>query len=321
YAPASTITTGSGQTVGTFTIAGDAQGATIASMPVTVSATGAAATNLTNCQLYNQNGQALGTSFNPTGSTGTFNFTSPLAIGGTTATSTVSVRCDVAAGTPSNSVFQFVAGAPMYGNGLAVNFLTVPTVPAGSANEALGIISLDATRSGSAVTVTSLPISISPNGASISALSNCSLRNITNLTTPIPATATQNGSVMTFGLTNPLVIPAGTMTSLAIVCNIDPSTPMGSSFAVSLTPSQIVATASGATVTPAGALGSTGSALPTSGTVTVGVPNTGSTGGTTGTPGSPNTGAGGNAFASVLMLAFAGLLAVAGSMYLGRRAA
>jgi hypothetical protein len=189
----------------------------------------------------------------------------------------------------------------------------------------LGIISLDATRSGAPVTVTSLPVTISPNGAAISALSNCSLRNITSLATPLPGGATQNGSVMTFSLQNPLLIPAGAMTSLAIVCNVDASTPMGSSFAISLTPSQIVSTANGATITPMGALGSTGSALPTSGTVTVGIPNTGTggTGGTGGTvtPGTPTTGEGGNAFTSVLILALAGLLAVAGSLYLGRRTA
>jgi hypothetical protein len=186
----------------------------------------------------------------------------------------------------------------------------------------LGIITLDATRSGSAVTVSSLPVSVSPNGAAISALSNCSLRNIMDLTTPLPASATQNGSVMTFGLTNPLVVSAGTMTSLAIVCNVDASTPTGSTFTISLTPSQIASNAGGTTITPTGALGVGGAALPTSGTVTVGIPNTGgSTGGTVGTPGSPNTGAGGNAMASVLMLALAGLLAVAGSLYLGRRAA
>jgi hypothetical protein len=328
YTPSATITSGTGQTVGTFAVSGDAQGASIASVPVTVTGTnGASPSSLTNCQFYGTNGAALGSSFNPGSSASAFTFTAPLSVGGTSGDQTVTVRCDVASGLASGANFQFSAGTPTYGNTLGVNFITVPTIPQGEANVALGIIGLDARRSGNAVTVTSLPITVTPNGASISALNSCSLRNITSLATPISATATQNGSVMTFGLATPLTVNAGSMTNLVIVCNVDPSTPVGSTFAVSLTPSQIVATADGATVTPSGALGESGSPLPTAGTVAVAAAGTG-TGGTgtgtgtgTGIPGIPNTGAGGNAIASVVMLALAGLLAVAGSLYLGRRAA
>jgi hypothetical protein len=328
YTPATTITAGTNQTVGTFVVSGDAQGATVSSVPVTVTGTnGASPANLTNCQLYGASGNALGTSFNPGSAASSFTFNSPLSVGGTTGNQSVTVRCDVSSGLASGANFQFAAGTPTYGNDLAVNFITVPTIPQGGTNVALGIIGLDATRSGSAITVTSLPVMVTPNGAAISALNNCSLRNITSLATPISAVASQNGSVMTFGLSSPLVVNAGSATNLVIVCNLDAATPIGSSFAVSLTPSQIAATANGTTITPAGALGDTGSALPTSGTITVASASSGTGTGTgtgtggTGVPGIPNTGAGGNAAVSVVMLALAGLLAVAGSIYLGRRTA
>jgi hypothetical protein len=328
YTPSTAITSGTNQTVGTFAVSGDAQGATISSVPVTVTGTnGGSPSNLTNCQFYGQNGAALGTSFNPGSSASSFTFNSPLSVGGTAGNQSVTVRCDVAGGLASGANFQFAAGTPTYGNNLAANFITVPTIPQGGTNVALGIIGLDAMRSGSAVTVTSLPVTVTPNGAAISALNTCSLRNITSLATPISAVASQNGSVMTFGLSSPLIVNAGSTTNLVIVCNLDASTPVGSSFAVSLTPSQIAASANGTTITPAGALGDSGSALPTSGTITVASAGSGNGTGTgtgtggTGIPGIPNTGAGGNAVASVLMLALAGLLAVAGSLYLGRRAA
>lgn len=206
---------------------------------------------------------------------------------------------------------------------LSVDFATIGTVPAGSANEALGIVSLDAANSANAVVVTSLPITVTPNGTGISNLQNCSLRNTANLTSALPAVTAQNGSVMTFTLGTPITVNPNTKFSVAVVCNVASVTPVGSSFVVSIAPGQVAATASSSDITATTGTNTDGVALPTSGTVTVisSSSNTGGTGDGTGTPGVPNTGAGGNALASILMLALAGILAAAGSVYLGRRSA
>lgn len=321
--------------VASFNVSGP-QGTAITSIPFSVAATsGAVPSNLTNCRVFDANGNALGAAFNPTGTSAsqtTFSLSTPYNVQNVPAAWTI--RCDVASATPAGAQFQFAAGIPTTASStttttggtttgtvtpagqLSVQFLALPTVPAGGTNEALGIVTLSAAGSVNPVVVSSLPMTVNPNGASISALRNCTVRNITNLSGSLGTATSGSTGALSFTLSSPITINAGSQTSLAIVCDVDPSAPAGSTFSLAITPGSVGSTANGTTITPTGAVSATGSSLPTSGVVTVGVPNTG-TGGT-GTPGAPNTGSGGNASMAVLLLALSGLLAVGGSLFLER---
>ncbi len=323
-----TITPSAGATLGTITITGDQTGASITSLPISISAGGgASASNLTNCQVFNSNGTALGAGLSPVAGSNSFVLSSPLAVGGTTGTTTLTFRCDVATGTPAGSTFSIVAGNPVLGTGLAINLDTAPSVPAGSAGVALANISVDASRSGSAINLSTVPVNVSAgNGAAMGNLSNCVIRNSVtglNLSNSLALT----GGSQTFSLFAPLNVAGGAATMLSFICDVSTATPVGGTFSIAVAPNAFSATnaATGATITPVPVVGNGANGLPasTSGVVIVSgsTGGTGSTGGSTGggtTPGIPNTGLGGTAMATFAVLLLSALVALGGTMFLRR---
>lgn len=312
----STITPGTGVTLGTVQFTGDAAGASLTGFPITIGATGSGSvSNLSNCSLVNSNGTSVTGNVNPSAGSNAFGFNSALNVSSGVGTTTLSLRCDVASNTPAGTAFQLTAGTPTFATGLRVNLDTAPTVPAGSTNVALANILLDSTRSGGAVSVSAIPVSITAGGGASNAnLSNCRIRP--SLTTDGALSGgIAVGSMQTVALNSAFVSAAGTRTSLAIACDVAAGTPVGSTFTIAITPSAVTATntGTGASITPT-AGNSSGTVI-----VTATVSGGGDTDGDTGTPGVPNTGLGGNAAMTLGVLLFAALMALGGS-YMLRRA-
>jgi len=319
-----TTSVGSGSNIalGTFTITGDAQGVGLVSIPLTLTASGGAtAADLSNCQVFNASNVAVGSAFTPVSGSNTFVFNSGITAGGSTGgTQTYTIRCNVASNVSSGAMFTFSTGAPLLTNALNVNVITPTSVQQGGVNNVLALITLDATHSGGNINIGSVPVTINGNGASTAQLSNCQLRNINNLSGTLTTTAPlQNGTTLSFSLAAPLSLAAGTRTTVALTCSVDPATPIGGSFVVSVAPSGLGATAvsNGAVITPTSSVASNGSALPLQGTVLIASTATPpSTGG--GIPTVPNTGAGGNAEETALVLALSALVAVGAGLYVRR---
>lgn len=306
---------------------------TITSIPITVTpGSGASTADLTNCQLMNSAGGTLTSGNNAVSTLGSgtniFTFDTPLTVTG--ATSTITVNCNVNSSAASGTTFGFVAGVPTLSPSLGVTFNAIPSVPTGTQNAILGVITLDGTGSGSNINVTSLPITITENGATPANLTDCSLHNATSLATSLNtgnnavSTLLTNGGVTTFTLDTPFSVPAGSGELLELTCNLSSATPTGSTITVSVAPSGIVASnaSTGSFITPAASM-SNGSAEPTSGTVEITAPSSSSTGTTpvtTAVPGAPNTGEGGNAPMNFALLAIsAGVLLLGGSVLLLRK--
>lgn len=315
----SSITPGSGVTLGTIAFTGDATGASISSFPLTLGATGGGSvSNLSNCRFYDSSGTALTGSINPTAGSNTFVFNSAMTVSQATGTTTVSLRCDVASTTPSGTSFQILAGTPAFTTGLRVNLDTAPSVPAGSTNVALANIILDAGRSGGAISVSAIPVSVTPgNGAAVGHLSNCRIRPSLNTDGSLSNTVILGGN-QTFTLTAPFTTSAGTQSSLSLACDVAANTPVGGTFAIAITPGSITATnaGTGASVTPTS--GNTSGTVLVTAVVTGGTGDTGGSGDTSGTPGVPNTGLGGSSTMTLGILLLTALLALGGTMLLRR---
>lgn len=317
------VSPGTGVALGTVTFGAPTTGsASIASVPLTLTVGGGgSAGNLSNCQVVNSAGQAVSAAGTVSAGTNTITFLSPANLTSTGGSTTYTIRCDVASGTPSGSIFQFVAGAPTFAPGLMATLATAATAQRGT-TAPLAIITLDASRSGQAVNVSTLPLIITAgNGASTADLRNCAVRNTANvgvvLNTGVNAVTTfTNGP--TIRLDAPLTVTAGQRVALALTCDVSATTPVGGGFVVALVPSGIgaVNAATGATITPTTGLSSTGTTGSTLGAVTVaGNAGTGTgtgsgtgTGTGTGTPGVPNTGAGDTANLAILVLAALGVI-------------
>lgn len=319
----SVVTPGSGVNLGTIAVVGTPTGASISSIPITITpGGGAAVSNLSNCQVFNSaTGASLntGNAVNVIGSgANAFALNAPLSIG--SATTTLAVRCDVASNTTSGATFRIAAGAPGLTTALNVNLDTAPSVPAGSQDVALANILLSGVNSGANVNVASIPLSISAGGgAAVANLTDCRVRDTQNLDGWLNANVPVIGAgATTYTFATPFTVFAGSSRMLAFTCDIAAGTPVGGTFTIAVTPGSIAATnaATGASVTAAQFSG-TGSA--TSGTVIVSAAGTSpvpppSTGGDdTGTPGVPNTGVGD---AALFLLAIAGLLALFGAAYI-----
>ncbi|MFA7309850.1 MAG: hypothetical protein WC050_02995 [Candidatus Paceibacterota bacterium] len=327
--PSTTISPGSnGATIGTITITGDATPASITSIPVTLTTSnGGTAANLSSCQLFNSGGSSLTTGgnvvVNPVSGINTFTLDTPLQVSSAIGTTTVSVRCNVASATPSGATFQFVAGAPMLTAALNVRIDTAPSVPAGSQNVTLANISLDATHSGSGVTLSGLPLTITAgNGGTTNNLSDCRIRNASSLDGSLTlGTSVNSGGATGMTLNAPFTLAGGTADMLALTCNVALTSPVGSTFTISVAPNTIPATiaGTGTTLTPTAAVAMGPNGLPpaTSGTVIVSAPT--DLGGVitpTPIPGTPNTGSGGTAFDAFIILALSALVALGGAAYM-----
>jgi hypothetical protein len=319
-----------GAFLGTVTLSaaqsGDFGNVSLSSVPVSLT-TGSGATvgNLTSCQLFNASGQAVTTGSNSIGTAGssnTFTFDSPLAIAGGQST-TLTVRCNVASGTPTGGTFQFSAGMPTYSAGLMANLNATPQVRPGTQDALLALVSLSATRSGSAIQVASLPLNVTfNNGAMAGHITDCRVRNLTNLTSPLNNGGNAVGIVQgtnTLTFDTPLQIAAGSAATLAFTCDVSASAPVGGSVGLSMTPSSLSSTVVGSatTVTPTAGFGSNNQVGATSGTVAFS--NTAPDPVTPTVPGVPNTGSG-DLSQNLMILAISGLLAIAG-VYATRRLA
>jgi hypothetical protein len=112
------------------------------------------------------------------------------------------------------------------GAALAVGVSATPasqTVTAGTTDLTMANIQLDASQSGEDVRISSLPLI---QTGTITDVSSCRLMNgSTQLNTGsnVPTTLNTSGSATTFTLDNSLVIPKGTVVTLALKCNLSSS--------------------------------------------------------------------------------------------------
>jgi hypothetical protein len=317
----------------TIELSGNGSGTyAIQAIPITVTAaTGFSTGNLSNCQLVNNaNGQTLTTGNDTVNAvvngTNTFTFDTPLQI--TSATTTLNVTCNVASTVLSGATFQFIAGTPILAPALGVMLNTVQTVPTGTQNAILGIITLDGTGSGTNTNITSIPLTLTESGATPNDFTNCALRSATNFAgslntgTNAVGTPMNNGGVTSFYLDTPFSVPAGSGQLMELTCNIASGTPIGSSVTVSINPANVLATnaSNGSSITPTTSV-SNGYTEPVSGTIAITAAGTvSSVTTTTTTPGTPNTGAGGNAAMNIALLLLSGFVFFAASIFALRRA-
>ncbi|MBX4199098.1 hypothetical protein KW800_02365 [Candidatus Parcubacteria bacterium] len=189
---------------------------------------------------------------------------------------------------------------PMVGIQLLSSGLTSPLV-ASSTGATIARLVLDTTGSPEAVRISSLPFALSlGNGAVASTLTNCRVANESNsgvnLSTPTGSTSGLVSGLNTVTLSSPLVLQAGTVTTLDLVCDPSAGLVTGGTFTVSVNTANVAATGNStglpAVVTVRGA---TPVVIPP-----VIIPTV------------PNTGAGGDASTNVALLFGAITLAVAG---------
>ena len=162
------VSQGAGVNFGSITLSGVNGGATVTSLPITITpANGGVAANVSNCQVFNAQGNSLTTGTNVVNTIGTgastFTFNSPIAVNGNTGNAVLNVRCDVASTTPVGAIFTIstgmanlagtttttpttpVATTTPTGPVFRINLDTAPSVPAGAQDVTLANISLGAT--------------------------------------------------------------------------------------------------------------------------------------------------------------------------------
>ncbi len=327
----SSVSSGTGVNLGTVTLSGVQGGGNVSSLPIAISASnGGQLGNLSNCQVYNNQGTSLtgNNIVNTVAGVNSFVLNTPLSVTPSTGAVVLSVRCDVASNVVNGSVFTINAGVPNFGPVFRVNLDTAPSVPAGSQNVTIANISLGST--GASYNVSSIPLTItSSSNGSVSNLSNCAIRDASNLTGTLTNVGViVNGSATTFNLAVPMMIAAGTSQMFALTCSLQPATAVGSTFTTSINPASVAVTnaATGVAVTPvgvpAGGTGPNGLPASTSGVTVVTAVGTAPVPPASGdtTPGVPNTGLGGN-IVLLAELMLAGLIALFGAFYLGRKQA
>src|SRR3989338_1227430 len=292
----------------------------VSSVPVTVTAgNGASVSNLSSCQIFNANGAALNTGANVLTSvqgSNTITFDTPLQVTGGT-TSNLTVRCNIAVGTPATGTFQFAIGTPTFAPALSVTtpMLTVTgATTAGAQDVILANILLDAMRSGADIRLSSLPVTITASGGgSVSNLSDCRVRNSLTGNAALNSGVNVAGSLAngtnTITFDNTLTVAQGTALLLSVTCDVSAAASVGSTFQIGTIPGTIGATAAntGAAVVPTGTVAGT---LTSAGVPVVVLAAT--------TPGVPNTGEGGNAPLNMALLALSALAAILGVSFLRR---
>jgi hypothetical protein len=194
----------------------------VTSIPLTITGSnGGAAGNLSNCQVYNNQGSSLTSSnvVNNLTTNNTFMFNSPLAVNATTGTTTLTVRCDVSTSTPVGSIFTLSAGSANIGPVLRVNLDTAPSVPAGAQDVTIANISIGAT--GANFNVTSIPLVItSSSNGSVANLTDCKVRDASDLDGSLTAVTTiTNGTATAFNFAIPLLVPAA-CSRLPAMCSL-----------------------------------------------------------------------------------------------------
>ncbi len=292
----------------------------VTTLPINVtSGNSAVLGNLSGCQVFNASGTALNTGANILNSvqgTNTVTLDAPLSVSGGTAT-TLMVRCNLASATPSGGTFQFAIGTPSLAPALSVvtpNLTVATGVMPGAQDAIVANILLDATRSGTPISITSIPLSITASeGGTVSDLSDCRVRNPLNGNVALNTTAnTVVSGTNTVALSSAVNVAAGTAVLLTVTCDIGATAANGNTFQVGVVPASFAATSvgSGNTVTPTGAVAGTltSSGVPVVVTTSV-VPTV---------PGVPDTG---SATSIGVTLVLSVLMALAGGLYLRRRIA
>lgn len=203
---------------------------------------------------------------------------------------------------------------------LVVSLDTAPTVPRAVSDITLASMSLSGTHAGSMISISSIPLTITGGqGGATANLLNCKLRDPHNLNSTLTgAVSLSSGGATTFTFSSSYMVFANVTATLALACDVQPASAIGSTFTISVDPAQIIATnaATGARVSVSGGSASL------SGTVIVtdsmGTGTGTGTGTSTGTPGIPNTGLGGDIVASLFVLALSGLAALGGGIFVRR---
>src|SRR3989344_923517 len=295
------ISSGTAVNLGSISMVGPF-GSVVTSLPIAITAGGSASNSqLSSCQLYNSAGASVTTGVNVVNVIGSgssvFTLNTPLGINANPLVLTL--RCNVAAGVPAGATFTLNSVTPNVNarGPFVANLDIAPSVPVGSQDVTLSNISLG-------------------TGAAVSQLSDCQLRNTSNLFGSLSGSINPVGGTVVFNLTTPFTIPAGSAEMFGLTCDVSSTTPVGGTFTIAITPSGIAAVdaTTGASITAAAVtgVGPNGLLPATSGTIIVtsavtGVPPV--------IPGVPNTGAGGSA-QTALILALSALIALAGATYI-----
>jgi hypothetical protein len=322
YAPGTTDAV-----LGTITLTATQPGSyQVSSLPLTLSTSGSGSSaDLTGCQLINSSGSALNTNanvLNPAAAgTNTFMFDTPLTV--TSGSPVVlSLRCNTSSATPTGTMFYFNASAPVLVPSLAVTLTTFPSVTPGEVDAPIAAITLDPSASSANLNITSLPLSVTyGNGLVSSELSNCHTV-YAGSTLDSGSAGVINDGANTITFNGPLSATAGgSAMPLLLSCNVAPSAPIGSTLALSIAPSGIMASnAADGTVVSAtqGYDPTTGTLGALGGTTTVVSPTVITTTTTTTGVTPPNTGAGAAAPMNIAFLIGSALLALLGMAYLAR---
>lgn len=197
------------------------------------------------------------------------------------------------------------AGAQSVGPSVALQFgsngLTSP-LSANSSNSVLARLLLDTTGSTESVRINSIPFNlIVGNGAMASTLNNCRVYNESNLSAALNTSS--SATMMSIGinniaLTESLILPANTMTTLSLRCDVSDTLVSGGTYTVNLNTNNVVAVGAStglpAAVTIRGAVVVPPVVVPPVVVVT---------------PGMPATGAGAEASQNIAMLAASLLIA------------
>jgi hypothetical protein len=205
---------------------------------------------------------------------------------------------------------QVVTPTPSLAIGLETSGLTNPLTV--GQNATLARLTLDTTGSNTAVRISSLPFDLTTgSGATATSLTNCQVFNESNggaITSGSNVPSTLTSGMNTVTLDNPLVLPAGTVTTLALRCNIGSNLVTGGTYQFSMNTANVVAsdpvTGTPAVVTLRGVAPVVVPVVPVTPVVV---------------PTVPNTGAGGEASANLAII-FGSLVAAGIGLAYARRA-
>ena len=203
-------------------------------LPFTLSfSSGASPSHLSGCQILNSSGTVLnsGTLNSTIAGTNTITFDSPVVVTPGTAQN-FALRCSVSSSAPIGSTFQVAAlpGSTIFSfpGSLAVTATAIPGIQNNTvtmSNVTLGTLRLDAGASGSAIRVTSIPLSASTIGsATTGSVSGCQIFDSNGVSLNSGNVSGTLASSNSLTLNSPLIIPGGSATTLSLRCTVLPGT-------------------------------------------------------------------------------------------------
>ncbi len=222
-------------------------------IPFSLTASGGAnVSNLSNCQAYNaSNSVLLGSAVLAAGNN-TFPISNGVRVQGGTPT-TVSIRCNIATGTPSGGSFQFTSTGstttPTPGTAVITAVSPSTSLTAGGTGQTVANITLTNNQSGTVASVTQIPLNVTTSGgASLGQLSSCQVYNQSGTAISSGANvlnSVQNANTVT--LNNALQVSGNTTENLTLRCNVASGFPSGGTY-------QFSSTGNPPTTTPAASL-------------------------------------------------------------------